>query len=309
LRKGLVYKSTGIWYKVKDLNNTFFECRIKGNFKTKNIKSTNPIAVGDKVSFNLIDEGDRKIGIINKIFKRDNYIIRKSVKLSKESHIIASNIDQVFLFITLNNPPTSYNFIDRFLVAAEAFKIKVILIFNKIDTYSKNDFKELEIIYKTYKSINYECYKISSFSIDDIDRIKKAMNRKVNMFCGHSGVGKSTLLNSISPNLNVKTSKISKLNNSGKHTTTFAEMFDIEKNIRIIDTPGIKGFGLVDFDDDKLSDYFVEFSSLKEYCKFKDCNHINEPNCMVKKKLDQKVISASRYKSYIDLHFESKKYR
>lgn len=178
-----------------------------------------------------------------------------------------------------------------------------------IDTYSKNDFEDIETIYKTYKSINYDCYKISSFSIPDIDKIKKIMNRKVNMFCGHSGVGKSTLLNSISPNLNVKTSKISEVNNSGKHTTTFAEMFDIENQIRIIDTPGIKGFGLVDFDNDKLSDYFVEFSHLKEYCKFKDCNHINEPNCMVKKKLDQKAISASRYKSYIDLHFESKKYR
>ena len=309
MRKGLVYKSTGIWYKVKDLNNTFFECRIRGNFKTKNIKSTNPIAVGDKVSFNLIDEGDRIVGIINKIFKRENYIVRKSVKLSKESHIIASNIDQVFLFITLNNPPTSYNFIDRFLVVAEAFKIKVILVFNKIDTYSKNHLKNLDSIFKTYQAINYDCYKISCYSISDVKMIKKLMKKKVNMFCGHSGVGKSTLLNSISPKLKVKTSKISEFNNSGKHTTTFAEMFDIKNKIRVIDTPGIKGFGLVDFDDDKLSNYFVEFSRLKEFCKFKDCNHINEPNCMVKKKLNQKVISASRYKSYVDLHFESKKYR
>ena len=306
MQNGIVYRSTGSWYEIKLDNGKFIKARIKGKFRTKQIRTTNPIAVGDFVEVTKNQSGEF---VVSDIKERKNYIIRKSVNLSKEAHIIASNIDLAILLITISSPVTSPGFIDRFTVTAEAYNIPLLLVFNKIDIYNSSDFDKLNEYEKTYNSAGYNLLRISANSGVGIEKLKHHIKNKTTLIAGNSGAGKSTLINQLIPSIKLKTGDISASHMTGKHTTTFAEMFDIENQIRIIDTPGIKGFGLVDFDNDKLSDYFVEFSRLKEYCKFKDCNHINEPNCMVKKKLNQKAISVSRYKSYVDLHFESKKYR
>ncbi|NNK27802.1 MAG: ribosome small subunit-dependent GTPase A, partial [Flavobacteriaceae bacterium] len=238
---GTVYKSTGSWYTIKADNGDFYECRIKGKFRLKGIKSTNPIAVGDKVDFKLETKSDQVTGVINHIHDRTNYIVRKSVKLSKQTHIIASNIDQVFLLVTIDNPPTFTIFIDRFLVTAEAYSIKVILLFNKIDTYDDETLMEVRYLAHVYRSIGYECLGISAVTGENVDKVKELMKDKVSMFAGHSGVGKSTLINTIEPTLNLKTEEISEQHLQGQHTTTFAEMFDLSFDAKIIDTPGIKG--------------------------------------------------------------------
>jgi len=248
-------------------------------------------------------------GIIIEVKKRRNHIIRKSVKLSKQVQIIASNIDQIFLIITLNYPITFTQFIDRILVTAEAYKIPLNLVFNKMDLYSSSEKNEIEILKKTYESIGYKCLKISALDIGSVDKVSKLMNKKVNMIIGHSGVGKSTLINSISPNLSIKTSEISSLYKQGQHTTTYSEMFDLNNDIKIIDTPGIKGFGLVDMNSNDIGDYFPEFLNLKENCKYNNCLHLNEPNCAVLNALKNKRISDSRYKSYLNLIDESSIYR
>lgn len=298
---GTVYKSTGSWYTVKTPNGKFYECRIKGKFRLQGIKSTNPIAVGDHVVFDLETKNDVETGVIKRIEERTNYIIRKSVNLSKQTHIIASNIDQVFLLVTINNPPTFTSFIDRFLVSAEAYNIKVILLFNKIDAYDEETILEVKYLAALYRDIGYDCIGISAKSGKNIDKVKQLMNGKVNMFAGHSGVGKSTLVNTIEPALNLKTKEISEQHMQGQHTTTFAEMFDLSFDAKIIDTPGIKGFGVVDIDDDELSDYFPEFFRLKEHCKFNNCLHLKEPKCAVKKALEKGEIAYSRYRSYLQI--------
>lgn len=299
--KGVVYKSTGSWYTVKSLQGNFYECRIKGKFRIEGLKSTNPIAVGDWVIFEIETKGDETIGIITKIEKRDNYIVRKSVNLSKQTHIIASNIDIAFLLITLKNPPTFTMFIDRFLVTAEAYHIKAVLLFNKIDTYNEEELLEVKYLASLYRGIGYECLGISAKTGKNIDVVKQLMTNKVTMFSGHSGVGKSTLINKIEPSLNLKTSEISEQHQQGQHTTTFAEMFDLSFGAQIIDTPGIKGFGIVEVERDELADYFPEFFRLKEHCKFNNCLHLEEPKCAVKEALENEEIAWSRYKSYLQI--------
>jgi len=307
LKKGIVYRSTGIWHLVKSGKN-FYNCRIKGKLRLENSKSTSPVVVGDNVNF-ILEIKNNNQGIIIEVKKRRNHIIRKSVKLSKQVQIIASNIDQIFLIITLNYPITFTQFIDRILVTAEAYKIPLNLVFNKMDLYSSLEKNEIEILKKTYESIGYKCLKISALDIGSVDKVSKLMNKKVNMIIGHSGVGKSTLINSISPNLSIKTSEISNLYKQGQHTTTYSEMFDLNNDIKIIDTPGIKGFGLVDMNSNDIGDYFPEFLNLKENCKYNNCLHLNEPNCAVLNALKNKRISDSRYKSYLNLIDESSIYR
>lgn len=307
---GLVYKSTGSWYTVKTELGETYECRIKGKFRIKGIKSTNPIAVGDYVDFELETDNDQVSGVIFNIHDRTNYIVRKSVNLSKQTHIIAANIDQVFLMITINNPPTLTSFIDRFLVTSQAYSIKTVLLFNKIDTYDEETLSEVKYLAHVYRQIGYECIGVSAATGKNVDKVKALMHDKVSMFSGHSGVGKSTLVNAIEPNLNIKTKEISMLHMQGQHTTTFAEMFDLSFGAKIIDTPGIKGFGVVDMDKEEVGDYFPEFFKLKQDCKFNNCLHVKEPHCAVKKALDNNEIAFSRYRSYLQiLEGEDEHYR
>lgn len=298
---GLVYKSTGSWYTVKTEEGTFYECRIKGKFRIKGIKSTNPVAVGDMVDFDLDETSDTTTGLIHNIQERKNYIIRKSVNLSKQVHIIASNIDKVFLLVTINNPPTTTSFIDRFLVTAEAYGIEAILVFNKIDTFDDAMLDEQLYLQYVYSNIGYKCLRVSSTQQKGIEELKAEMKDNVSMFSGHSGVGKSTLINTLQPNLNLKTKEISEQHSQGQHTTTFAEMFDLDFGAKIIDTPGIRGFGIVDMEKEEIGDYFPEFFALKDQCKFNNCLHKEEPHCAVKEALDNDEIAWSRYNSYLQM--------
>ena len=263
--EGKVYKSTGSWYLVKS-NNLFFECRIKGKIRLKEISTTNPISVGDNVIFEIENENN---GIISEILPRSNYIIRKSVKLSKQHHIIASNIDLSILVITLNNPITTNNFIDRFLVTCKAYSIPVVLAFNKIDTFQENENDQIKEMILMYNKIGYNCDLISAKYGDGLDNLILKMKNKTCMISGHSGVGKSTLINYISPGLRLKTKEISSYHNQGQHTTTHAEMFDLDSNIRVIDTPGIRGFGLVDISKNEIGDFFQNFLRQKRNVNLK----------------------------------------
>jgi len=299
--QGIVYKSTGSWYTVKTDDGTFYECRIKGKFRIQGIKSTNPIAVGDVVKFEIEKLGDDTVGTINDIEDRKNYIIRKSVNLSKQTHIIAVNLDQVFLLITLNNPKTYPVFIDRFLATAEAYDIPVVLLFNKVDSYNEEELLEVKYLAALYSNIGYECFGISATTGKNIEKVKALMIGKTSMFAGHSGAGKSTLVNALEANLDLKTATISEQHLQGQHTTTFAEMYDLSFDARIIDTPGIKGFGMVDMDKEEIGDYFREFFKLKIDCKFNNCLHLDEPQCAVKEALDADKVAWSRYKSYVQM--------
>lgn len=308
--KGIVYKSTGSWYTVKAEDGKFYNCRIKGKFRIKGIKNTNPVAVGDYVEFDLEENIDEVIGVIKHIEERENYIIRKSVNLSKQTHIIAANIDVAFLLVTLNNPPTFTTFIDRFLVTAEAYGIQAVLLFNKVDAYSQEEKDEILYLMTMYREIGYTCIPISAKSGKNIDKVKELMIDNTSLFSGHSGVGKSTLINRLEPSLELKTSAISEQHLQGQHTTTFAEMFDLSFHARIIDTPGIKGFGIVEIEKEELGDYFPEFFERKSECKFNNCLHVEEPKCAIKEALDEDEISWSRYKSYLQmLEGEDEHYR
>lgn len=307
---GTVYKSTGSWYTVKTPNGKFYECRIKGKFRIQGIKSTNPIAVGDVVAFDVEEKNNTETGVIKRIEDRRNYIVRKSVNLSKQTHIIASNIDQVFLLVTINNPPTFTTFIDRFLVTAEAYGIKTVLLFNKSDAYDAESLLDAKYMTSIYTAIGYECIAISAITGENINKVKALMLGKTSMFAGHSGVGKSTLVNAIEPSLNLRTKEISNQHMQGQHTTTFAEMFDLSFDARIIDTPGIKGFGVVDMEREEIGDYFPEFFALKQDCKFNNCLHLKEPKCAVKNALEEDKVSYSRYRSYLQiLEGEDEHYR
>ncbi|NJB36107.1 ribosome small subunit-dependent GTPase A [Croceivirga sp. JEA036] len=299
--EGIVYKSTGSWYTVKTAEGIFYECRIKGKFRIKGIKSTNPIAVGDRVHFKLENKGDETVGVIHKIEERQNYIIRKSVNLSKQVHIIAANLDQVFLMVTLNNPTTFSSFIDRFLVTAEAYDIPAVLLFNKADTYAIEERAEIAYLMELYKNIGYKVLEISAKEGKNVDLVKAMMIDKVSMFSGHSGVGKSTLVNALEPGMQLKTAEISEQHLQGQHTTTFAEMYDLSFGASIIDTPGIRGFGIVEMEKDEIGDYFPEFFALKSECKFNNCLHLDEPKCAVKEALDKDEVSWSRYRSYVQM--------
>lgn len=267
----------------------------------KGIKSTNPIAVGDIVDYELEETTDVTTGTITNIHERKNYIVRKSVNLSHQMHIIASNIDVVFLLVTINNPPTTTSFIDRFLVTAEAYGIEAVLVFNKIDTFDDATLDEQLYLQYIYSNIGYKCLRVSSTEGKGIEELKAMMKGKVSMFSGHSGVGKSTLVNALEPTLNLKTKKISEQHQQGQHTTTFAEMFDLSFGAQIIDTPGIRGFGIVDMEKQEIGDYFPEFFALKDQCKFNNCLHKDEPHCAVKDALEKDEIAWSRYKSYIQI--------
>lgn len=295
LKKGVVIRSTGSWYSVRVSMNEIAEVRIKGKFRNAGIKTTNPIAVGDWVVYEEHENGD---GVINEILPRKNYIIRKSVNLSKQAHIIASNIDQAILIVTISTPSTSTGFIDRFLVTAEAYHIPTVILFNKIDVYTESEMSKLIEYKNLYENIGYECYSISALNKNDTNRIGELMKDKVSLLSGHSGVGKSTLVNGIDNSLDLKTASVSSSHNKGKHTTTFAEMFELENGGFIIDTPGIKGFGLVDFDKNDLGHYFVEFRALLNDCKFNNCQHIKEPKCAVLKALEVGHVANSRYENY-----------
>ena len=308
IKKGIVYSSTGSHYRVKSEGH-FYVCNIKGKFRIKGIKSTNPIAVGDRVVFTIESEKAEKTGVITEIEVRQNYIVRKSVNLSKQIHIIAANIDQVFLMITLKTPPTLPAFIDRFLVTAKAYEIKTVLVFNKIDLYNSEELVEMRSLKEVYEKIGYDCHEVVASDGGTLGNIQKTMTQKVSMFSGHSGVGKSTLINTLYPGLDLKTANVSARHEQGQHTTTFAEMFDLEGGAKIIDTPGIKGFGLVDIHREELSGYFVEFSTLDKECKFNNCMHINEPQCAVKAALEKGEIAESRYKSYLQLLEDDLLYR
>lgn len=299
--QGIVYKSTGSWYSVKTAEGDFYECRIKGKFRIKGIKSTNPVAVGDQVKFEIEDLGDETVGVIYEIGDRKNYIVRKSVNLSKQTQIIAANLDQVFLMVTLNNPKTYTIFIDRFLATAEAYDVPAILLFNKIDTYKTEELAEVKYLAELYRKIGYTCLGISATTGKNVDKVKALMIDKTSMFSGHSGVGKSTLVNILEPKLNIKTTEISEQHLQGQHTTTFAEMFDLEFGARIIDTPGIKGFGIFDMEKDEIGDYFRDLFELKANCKFNNCLHLDEPKCAVKDALENDELAWSRYRSYVQM--------
>ena len=298
--KGRIYKSTGNLYSVHTECSQIYKCNIKGKFRSLGIKSTNPIAVGDIVKFEITDTKELK-GVIYEIEKRDNYIIRKSVNLSKQSHIIASNIDCCFLIVTPNSPTTSSIFIDRVLVATKSFGIETVILFNKIDDYSKNDLEEVNRLESIYDQIGYKSLKISALKELNIQAVKDLMLNKISIFTGHSGVGKTSLVNALDPGLLLKTKEISKINEQRQHTTTFAEMFDLNFGASIIDSPGIKGFGLIDIEKNELGDFFLEFNLHKSNCKFNNCLHQKEPNCAIKIAVKNGAISGSRYKSYLSL--------
>ena len=308
MKKGLVFRSTGSWYTVES-DGIFYACRIKGKFRLKGIKSTNPIAVGDWVFFEVDQNASEPEGTIVEIEERHNYIVRKSVNLSKQTHIIASNIDQVFLLITLYNPPTFPAFIDRFLVTAEAYQIPSILVFNKLDTFTPEQKDEIDTMANIYENIGYTTLKISATERVNISTIESMMQNKVSMFSGHSGVGKSTLINAIAPDLNLKTAAISDQFQQGTHTTTFAEMFALPKGMKLIDTPGIKGFGMVDMQADEVGNYFPEFVTLKPLCKFNNCLHQNEPHCAVIAAYREGVIAEPRYLNYLQMLENDNTYR
>jgi ribosome biogenesis GTPase len=295
--EGIVIKSTGSWYLVETQEGSFFNCKIKGRFKTQGIKSTNPLAVGDKVSF--IEQKEKGIGLISIIHPRRNYIIRKATKLSSRTHIIAANIDYAVLVISLTFPRTSSGFIDRFLLAAEAYHIPAILVFNKIDLHNDKLNKQLEEWMSLYQKVGYQCVSLSAKNNEGLEPLKEIIQNKINLFSGHSGVGKSALINALQPGLRLKTSEVSESNEKGTHTTTFAEMHPLDFGGYIIDTPGIKGFGLVDFVPEEVQSYFPEFGKYASKCKFNNCTHTHEPSCAVVEAVDNGVIAQSRYNNYL----------
>jgi ribosome biogenesis GTPase len=297
--RGTVIKSTGSWYNVLSETGEIVECRMKGTFRMQNIKNTNPIAVGDKVEFEK--EGEEENGMITEIEKRKNYIIRRSINLSKQTHIVAANIDQAFLIITYVQPRTSTGFIDRFLVTAEAYGIPVNIVINKTDLYSKSEEKEVEQLLSTYRNIGYKCYTASAIRKKGTAELKKLMSGKTNLLAGHSGAGKSTLINSIDGTLDLKIGEISEAHHKGKHTTTYAEMFPLKAGGFIIDTPGIKELGLVDMDKYEIAHYFPEMKRLLNQCKFNNCLHLNEPKCAVRDQVEKGLLAESRYYSYLSI--------
>jgi ribosome biogenesis GTPase len=307
LEKGLVIKSTGSWYTVKN-GPDIIKCKIKGKFRIKDITTTNPVTVGDIVNYKIISKNN--IGIITNIRERKNYIIRRASNLSREAHLIASNVDQAFLMFTINYPETQLEFIDRFLVTSEAYHIPTVLIINKTDLYDTSTLEKMKSIKEIYLKAGYQCYETSVTKNINVDLIKDLMKNKINVICGNSGVGKSALINAIDKNLNLKVEEISSYHKKGKHTTSFSEMFELEHGGYIIDTPGIKGFGLIDFKENEISLFFPEIFKTSKDCQYYNCSHTHEPKCAVKEAVEHGEISTSRYKSYVNiLNKDENKYR
>jgi len=296
---GVVIKATGKRYKVKTTDGEIVQCRLKGKFRIQGIKSTNPIVVGDKVEL----EQESELWMIVKLHERKNNILRKSVNLSKQTHIIAANIDQAILMITLDSPVTTTGFIDRFLVSANAYGVEVILLLNKIDLLDDAMQENKNNLQEVYEKIGYKFFAFSVLN-DDLSVIKNLMKGKVNMISGHSGVGKSTLINKLQPNLNIDTKQVSDTHKQGQHTTTFSELHDLDFGASIIDTPGIRGFGLVELATNEIGNYFPEFFAIKQKCKYHNCIHKNEPYCAVKTALGNGEIAESRYKNYLNMLLE-----
>jgi len=297
---GLVTKSTGSWYQVLGDDGVSYRCRIKGKFRTKDIKTTNPVAVGDRVSFEL--EPDQETAVITRLHERRNYIIRRSVNLSKQAQIIAANLDQAFLVVTLASPPTSLGFIDRFLVTAEAYDIPAGLIFNKLDLFSEEGLELLEEYRQIYTGIGYACYSVSALEGHNVALVKALLKDKTTLLSGHSGVGKSTLINAIYPEAALRTGELSEWSDKGKHTTTFAEMIILPFGGQLVDTPGIRELGIIDIEQQELSHFFPEMRNLLNDCRFHNCRHINEPGCVVLDAVENGTIEASRYDSYLSIY-------
>lgn len=298
--RGLVIKSTGSWYHVHAEDGIDYDCRIKGKFRIQGIQTTNPIAVGDQVEFELEPNSDN--GIINKLHDRKNYIIRKSINLSKQAQIIAANMDQAFLVVTLASPRTSLGFIDRFLATAEAYSIPAVLIFNKLDLFNEDGLAVLAEYAAIYENIGYPCYTVSAIEGTNIPQIKSLLKDKTTLFSGHSGVGKSSLINALLPGRSIKTGEISEASDKGQHTTTFAEMHTLPFGGYLIDTPGIRELGIFDIRPEELGHYFREMRDLMHECKFNNCRHVNEPGCAVIKAVESGEIELSRYESYLSIY-------
>lgn len=297
--KALVVKSTGSWYRVLTAEGEYFDCKLRGNFKIKGIKTTNPIAVGDNVFFE--DSIKHKVPLIKQIYPRKNYIIRKATNLSKRSQIIAANIDHAYIIVSLVSPKTSTGFIDRFLSTAEVYHIPASIIFNKIDIYGEELEEEVNNLIQIYENLGYSCYKVSATENININQIKDLVKDKTALFSGHSGVGKSTLINALDKRLTLKTGEISKVHQKGKHITTYAEILSLDFGAHIIDTPGIKEFGLFNFSAEELSQSFPEMRLLMHKCKYSNCQHINEPDCAIKEAVEKGEIALFRYKNYLNM--------
>jgi ribosome biogenesis GTPase len=293
-----VIKNTGSWYLVKTDEGRTVECKIKGNFRLKGIRSTNPVAVGDRVQIILNREGT---AFISEIEDRRNYIIRRASNLSKQSHILAANLDQCMLIVTVNYPETSTTFIDRFLAGAEAYRVPVSLVFNKVDRYGEDDLRYLEALITLYTQIGYPCYRVSALTGEGIDTLRHELEGRVTLLSGNSGVGKSTLINAILPEQRLKTGEISDYHNKGMHTTTFSEMCPVGENGYLIDTPGIKGFGTFDMEEEEVGHYFKEIFAASRDCKYGNCTHRHEPGCAVRAAVEEHRISESRYASYLSM--------
>lgn len=298
--EGVVIKSTGSWFRVRIATGEEIECKLKGKFRIKGIKTTNPVAVGDHVAY--IKRANENVGLISDIRPRHNHIIRKSTKLSKISHIIAANIDLAILVVTLKDPLTSPGFIDRFLVTSEAYHINAALVFNKIDIYGEKELGRLSELIEIYESAEYPCLKVSALTGQNTSQVVDLIKDKVSLFSGISGVGKSALINTIEPGLSIKTGDISNYHRKGKHTTTYPEMHPLSFGGYIIDTPGIREFGLVDFRKEEVAERFPEMRRYMHQCRYSNCTHVHEPKCAVKEAVEDGKIPASRYNSYLRIY-------
>ena len=295
---GRVIKNTGSWYVVRTDDCKDYNCKVKGNFRIKGIRTTNPVAVGDIVDITVNADGT---AFIVKIAPRTNYIIRRASNLSKESHIIAANLDRALLVVSLTEPATSTTFIDRFLATAEAYQVPVTIVINKTDLYTDELAEYYEAIKYLYESIGYEVLGVSATTGDGVDRVRDVISKGITLFSGNSGVGKSSLINALIPGLELRTANVSTSHHTGMHTTTFSEMFAISTDAYIIDTPGVKGFGTIDFDVNEVSHFFPEIFRISANCRYGNCTHTHEPGCAVLKAVDESLISQSRYASYLSI--------
>ena len=306
--QGLVIRNTGSYYQVRTPEGDVYDCKIKGSFRIKGIKSTNPLAAGDHVTFDLTHEGT---GLISEIGDRKNYIVRKPSNLSKQLHIIAANVDLALLIVTVNHPETATTFIDRFLASCEAYRVPAKIVINKMDRYTDEEIEYTKALCTLYESIGYQCLTTSASTMDGIDAVRQLLSGKVTLLSGNSGVGKSSIINAISPMFKAKTGILSKCYDKGMHTTTFSEMYELDNESYIIDTPGIKGFGTIDFQKEEVGHFFPEIFKESDKCKFGNCTHTHEPECAVLKAVEEHRISQSRYTSYLSImgDAEESKYR